>query len=299
MAAPDRMESGFTDREEKMSVEKSNAETAESRSAAEKPGGCLMGETRLGEGRVQNRAAQVVLSERLKMLANMVSRGNRLVDVGCDHGYLAIDLVASGICPGAIAMDVREGPLAAARGHVKACALEDYISIRLSDGLEACEAQEAETMVCAGMGGRLMERILREGVEKARGMKELILQPQSELGQFRAFLRKQGFVIVDEDAVFEDGKYYFAMKAVPGRKGYPGCGLAEADGEKQQIYDIYGEILLKKRHPVLGQYLLQREGYMKKLEHSLAAAGTRKAEKRLEEVRSELAGIAAARSIWV
>ncbi|HBA47385.1 MAG TPA: SAM-dependent methyltransferase, partial [Lachnospiraceae bacterium] len=101
-----------------------------------------------------------ILSERLQMLADMVTPGNRLVDVGCDHGYLSISLVGAGICPGAIAMDVREGPLAAAKVHIAETGLEDYIEVRLSDGLAECWPGEADTLVCAGMGGRLMERIL-------------------------------------------------------------------------------------------------------------------------------------------
>lgn len=303
--------------------------------------------------------ASNMLSERLQMLADMVTPGNRLVDVGCDHGYLSISLVASGICPRAIAMDVREGPLTAAKEHIAEAGLNDYIDVRLSDGLAEFGPGEADTMVCAGMGGRLMERILREGMEKACGLRELILQPQSELPQFRVFLREAGFAVVDENAVFEDGKYYFAMKAVYGWKaggiadaaagggaataggrgaataggreagrgaaasggiengigaakdttagenagsaentdGRPDSDAAERDG-LQRLYDLYGELLLRRRHPLLGQYLRQRESYIRTLEKSLASAGTRKARQRLQEVRCELEDIETALGIY-
>ena len=132
----------------------------------------------------------VALSGRLRMLADMVTPGSRLVDVGCDHGFLSIYLVQEGACPTALAMDVREGPLAAAKRHVEAYGLGEYITLRLSDGLGAYRAGEAEALVCAGIGGRLMERILREGMDLAWGMREVILQPQSEIPQFRAFLRE-------------------------------------------------------------------------------------------------------------
>lgn len=254
-----------------------------------------------------------MLSERLQMLADMVTPGNRLADVGCDHGYLAIYLVRAGICPRAVAMDVREGPLAAARRHVEEAGLEDYIDLRLSDGLAACCAGEADTLVCAGMGGRLMERILRSGMEKARQLGELILQPQSELPRFRAFLREAGFAVVQEDAVCEEGKYYFAMKAVcrkedPGgadipvdRTGIPadeadipagksGLLMGEADVQTDlyDLYDRYGELLLRGRHPVLQQYLEHRKNYISQLLASLTASGSGKARGRLAEVRGEL-----------
>lgn len=255
-----------------------------------------------------------ILSRRLRMLADMVTPGNRLVDVGCDHGYLAISLVGSGICPRAIAMDVREGPLTAAKAHIAEYGLDEYIEVRLSDGLAECRPGEADALVCAGMGGRLMERILRESMRKVREMRELILQPQSELPQFRVFLREAGFTVTDEDAVFEDGKYYFAMKAVYRRKkdiitfakgeeaaeapvnggnGSSGqkTGAAEETERWQRLCVLYGQTLLQRRHPVLLQYLSQRETYVRKLEESLASAGTCKARRRLEEVRRELEDI--------
>ena len=51
------------------------------------------------------------LSLRLTAIAEMVTEGNRLVDVGCDHGYLPVYLVQNKKIPAAIAMDVRKGPL--------------------------------------------------------------------------------------------------------------------------------------------------------------------------------------------
>lgn len=244
----------------------------------------------------------VALSGRLRMLADMVTPGSRLVDVGCDHGFLSIYLVQEGACPTALAMDVREGPLAAAKRHVEAYGLGEYITLRLSDGLGAYRAGEAEALVCAGMGGRLMERILREGMDLAWGMREVILQPQSEIPQFRAFLREAGFGIVQEDAIREDGKYYFAMKARPGA-GDSGQMPAGRGGERdaagggaedvgtRELYDLFGEHLLKGRHPVLFAYLRQRRSYLGRLGADLEAAGSARADGRLEEVRRELAQI--------
>ena len=50
------------------------------------------------------------LSLRLSAIAGLVTRGNRLVDVGCDHGYLPVSLYLDGKIPGAIAMDVIGSP---------------------------------------------------------------------------------------------------------------------------------------------------------------------------------------------
>ena len=77
------------------------------------------------------------LSLRLAAISKMVHGGNRLVDVGCDHGYLPVYLVLNKKIPSAIAMDVRKGPLLRAKEHVQQYGVSDYIELRLSDGLSA------------------------------------------------------------------------------------------------------------------------------------------------------------------
>ena len=54
---------------------------------------------------------QVQLSGRLQALVDMVTPGNRVVDVGCDHGFVAIALVQQEISPHVLAMDVRKWQL--------------------------------------------------------------------------------------------------------------------------------------------------------------------------------------------
>lgn len=234
------------------------------------------------------RDGRVVLSRRLGMLADMVTRGNRVVDVGCDHGFLSIYLVQQGISPRVLAMDVRKGPLAAATQHIEECGLGEYIETRLSDGLHKYRAGEADTLICAGMGGRLMARIVSESREKAEALGELILQPQSEFREFREFLRTNGFRIAAEDAVYEEGKYYFSMRAVSGREG---AVSAQCPHEEQRLFDEYGELLLRGRHPVLQQYLLFRRRVMSELVEKLVQEGTGRTAKRLAEIKGELSGI--------
>lgn len=254
---------------------------------------------------------QVVLSGRLQMLAEMVTPGNLVADVGCDHAFLSIYLVQKGISPHVLAMDVRMGPLRAAGEHIEICGLNTYIETRLSDGMEKLENGEAETLVCAGMGGRLMTRILGACMEKSRGMKELILQPQSELKEFRMFLRRERFRILAENAVYEEGKYYFAMKAAyagedagiqserqsrtgdqPGQSRFGEQASSHTEqADLQSIYDEYGELLLKSKHPVLLQYLMYRREMAARILEKLEKQRGERAAERLLEVRRELTEI--------
>ncbi len=224
---------------------------------------------------------QVELSARMQALTDMVSRQSVVCDVGCDHGFVSIYLVQQGIAPKVYAMDVGKGPLERAKEHIKEYDLESYIETRLSDGLNALQIGEADCMICAGMGGKLMMRILKEGDEKTRAMKELILQPQSEIASFRAFLRKEGYKVVMENMIYEDGKYYPMMKVVPGNK------IGELVSE-YILWDKFGELLLKEKHPVLRQYLAQSKEYFAELLSHLNAQGGERAQERVEEIQEEL-----------
>ncbi len=220
------------------------------------------------------------LSKRLSAVASMVTEGNRLVDVGCDHGYLPLYLYLNKKIPSAIAMDVRPGPLSRAREHIAEYGLEKYIETRLSDGLSALSPGEGDTLTVAGMGGPLMERILMAKEEVRESFQELILQPQSDIPHFRRFLREIGWEIIEEEIVLEDGKFYPMMKAVRGEAQIIPEDMPYTPEE------AFGGLLLKKRHPVLKLYLERelriRNGILEKLRE--AAADDRR--KEIEEERS-------------
>lgn len=210
----------------------------------------------------------VTLSERLRTVACMVTAGNTVCDVGCDHGFVPVYLVQQGICPRVLAMDLREGPLRAAREHVAAYGLEDRIETRLSDGLHNYRSGEADTLVCAGMGGGLMIRILDEDREKTVSFRELVLQPQSEIERFRRYLRESGYLIQDEEILEEDGKFYQVIRAADAYNRECGkeartdgmLGGTSGHGEEKndklcKLKDRYGPVLLQKKTTVFFDFL--------------------------------------------
>ena len=192
------------------------------------------------------------LSLRLSAIAEMVTEGNRLVDVGCDHGYLPVYLIFEKKIPQAIAADVGKGPLSRAREHIHQYGLDNYIETRLSDGLKEIGKEEGDTLVIAGMGGPLMEKILTEGEETRKGFRELILQPQSDIPHVRKFLFENGYHIVNEEMVLEEGKF-----------------------------------LLEKCHPVLRQYLERELRIRKEILERLKDAPGASAGQRRQEVEEE------------
>ena len=217
------------------------------------------------------------LSKRLKAVAELVTPGMRLADVGTDHGYIPIYLTEAGVIPSAIAMDINKGPLERAKEHIREHGLEGKIQTRLSDGLKNLQMNEADCMIAAGMGGGLVIRILSEERDTAGSLKELILQPQSEIDSVRKYLTEEGYRIVAEDMVYEDGKYYPMMKAVPCMAGAGEIPYSEEELE-------FARVLLQQAHPVLGQFLEREMEIQNRILSALESQESVRAKKRMEEI---------------
>ena len=220
----------------------------------------------------------IKLSKRLAKIAALVPPADILCDVGCDHGYLPIELVKNGRCKRAYALDVREGPLSRAREHIREAGLSEQIVTVLSDGLDEMR-EPFDVLVIAGMGGPLMEDILTRGRALCEGARALVLSPQSHIRDFREFLCKSGYAIEDEAMVFEDGKYYFIMVAAPGGEPYE---LSEAE-----LW--YGPVLLSKREPLLFDYLDSEKRRLFSIREKLEKNPTQR--QRLAQVEEELSMI--------
>ncbi len=217
------------------------------------------------------------LSDRLETVISFVEPGSRVADVGTDHGYVPIALVERGVAPEAMAMDVREGPLARAREHIAAHGLSEKIRTRLSDGVEALALGEADTVIATGMGGELIVHILREGARLWETVRHWILSPQSEPEKVRVFLQKNGFVILREEMLFEDGKYYVVLDAARG-------AMDELDGAEA----LYGPCLIRERNPVLLEYLIREERVTEGILAGLCGQEGESASARREELMRRL-----------
>ena len=237
------------------------------------------------------------LSKRLNAVASLVTEGYRLADIGTDHAYIPIFLAATGKIPEAVAMDVNRGPLLRAEENIRTYGLENKIATRISDGFAALEKNEADSAVIAGMGGLLAIRILKEGADTVRSLKECILQPQSEIEKVRAFLLEEGFFFLREDMVEEDGKYYPMMKVRPpggGRKVRNETDHGEPDKEREIVcgWDAeelqYGKLLLKEKNPILREYLQKEIRIRTQILAGLKDRDSTDVRRRITELEEEL-----------
>jgi len=219
------------------------------------------------------------LSRRLSALAEWVPEGARFADIGTDHALLPVYLAGKGKISFAVAGDVNEGPVQAAKRQVAEAGLQDVVSVRLGDGMSVLEPGEVDTVTIAGMGGSLMVRILDQAGARLNGVKTLVLSPHVAEDAVRLWLARRGFVLEQEKLLEEDGVIYTLLKASLVADGQSGGepGATTASVRNSSLYDE--ELLapgLKRISAALlyemGPHLLRdpEEAFFRKWEQEIA-----------------------------
>ena len=155
---------------------------------------------------------KIPLSNRLLTCCSFVNSGDRVADIGCDHGYLGIHLLKEHIADSIIASDVNEGPLYSAMRNAAKFGVKDKMSFYLSDGVRNIP-RDFDCLVCAGMGADTMMSILDAAPWLQDPRYRLILQCQSKRPELRRYLYEHGFSILQE-TLAQDGKFIYPVMEV-------------------------------------------------------------------------------------
>lgn len=183
------------------------------------------------------------LSNRLLTCCQFVHSGDRVADIGCDHGYLGIYLLKNGIASSVIASDVNESPLHCAVINAHKFGVQDQISFHLSDGLRNVP-RDFDCLVCAGMGADTMISILEAAPWIRNPKYRLVLQCQSKRPELRKYLSAAGFSI-SRETLAKDGKFI-----------YPVMEVIYSPGNIPNLWDYYiTPQLLEDNSPLLPEFL--------------------------------------------
>lgn len=217
----------------------------------------------------------IQLSKRLSHIAAFVPTGTSIIDVGTDHGYLPIYLRQKSEITHAIATDINKGPVENAKKHIARYGISE-IEVRQGNGLSAIAKEECEVVILAGMGGYLIIDILMNALQKIQNVERLILQPQQDIDKVRRFLHANNFVIMEEDFLEEEGKYYTIIVAKPGKECYA------------HTYDyLYGRYLIEHPTEDFKKWLQKKTAVLQKVEANLHTVYTENAQNRLKEIQEE------------
>lgn len=185
-----------------------------------------------------------MISNRLKEIAKYLKSAKILADVGCDHGYLIIEGFLNYSLEYAYAIDNKEGPLNNAIKNIKEYDFKNKVEFLLSDGLEKL-TQEVDTVVFAGMGGLLINNLLKKDFKKLKNAR-IIIQANRNSKEVREFLTSKQYEIVNESIIYEDNFFYEII-------------IFEKTNKILSYFEdelLYGPILLKNKDNLLKEKLL-------------------------------------------
>ena len=186
---------------------------------------------------------------RINLLASFCKDANSIVDVGCDHGYVAIKAIKEFNVGHAYLLDVNEMPLENARKNIVANNLVDRTKLILSDGLLNYD-DETDTLIISGMGGNLIVDILTKSLSKAKSFKRVILQANTDVDRLRGFLINNKFIFDDEE-IIKDGKKIYEVIV---------CHHDDKDNTLYSKLDMkFGPILRKKKSPLFLDVVNQKK----------------------------------------
>jgi tRNA (adenine22-N1)-methyltransferase len=221
----------------------------------------------------------------LQLLADWVTPGTVLADIGTDHAYLPVWLVLHGQISRAIAGDLRPGPLSRARATAVAFGVEAAVELRLCDGLSGIAPHEAETIAIAGMGGENIAAILAAAPWAADGAHKLLLQPMSRAEALRTYLSENGFQIEQEALAEDRGTIYPVLRV---------CGGAAAPLSLGQLYG--GAALL--RDPLEGRYLTEKIIHLQTAVAGLNRSDLPADAQRADHLRSVITALLEMKEVW-
>lgn len=184
-----------------------------------------------------------MLSKRLSKVLEYIENSDKIVDVGCDHGYLAKEALLKGVKLVQL-VDNKKMPLQRAIQNLRDYPEQEKIVYTLASGLTEVHDQINVACIC-GMGGDLISNIINDSISTSSSLDKLILQPNSKCDHLRKYLNDHSFAIIDEEIVFENEKFYQII-------------VAKKVKFVDKLTDLqikYGPVLIEKHNSLLRKYL--------------------------------------------
>ena len=154
------------------------------------------------------------ISKRLQAIADMVSDGSKVIDVGCDHALLDIYLSINKNCQ-CVATDINKNALDQAKYNIKRFGVKNIETVQ-TDGLNGLDVNVSDVVVISGMGATTIEHILKN----SRATDTLIISAHNDWEFLRKTVVSLGYKIEEEKFIIDKDKGYIIIKFIRGEDTY-------------------------------------------------------------------------------
>ena len=197
-----------------------------------------------------------MINKKLKAIASFINTQDTVVDIGCDHAYLAIYLKENKLCKNVYASDINENALNIAKHNIKEHNLD--IETILSDGFKNIANTNIDTAVISGMGTNSILDIIGYAPQN---INKYILCSHNNLDILRKKLYEHKLYIESEIAIYEHKKYYVIMLVTKNYQKENRLSLKYGRSNDKE----YLSYLLKKEQEVLNR--IPKRKIKKRLKH--------------------------------
>lgn len=150
-------------------------------------------------------------SNRLEVIASFVDNGSIVADVGSDHCQVPILLCKQGKCSHIQAIENKKGPYKRMCNEIFKSGYSSIISPSLSDGISELE-KEIDTLIIAGMGGRLIKRILESNAKELSHINTIIIDAHSDSELIFKYMASISYKLEENKFIYDAGKPYDIQK---------------------------------------------------------------------------------------
>lgn len=194
-----------------------------------------------------------MLSKRLSIIYSFIDEGSSVVDVGCDHGYLLIELAKNNKSTNLLGVENKLGPFSTLKKNIKLNKLDGKINTSLSDGISNVDSS-FNTLVIAGMGSDNIMGIIERNKDKLSLFNTIIIDSHTETEKIRRYFVEKYYKISNEKIIKDNKIVYEIIKFVKGKANYSDLEFKygpiilnnKNDEEFKEIYKERVQYLTKK-----------------------------------------------------
>ncbi len=146
------------------------------------------------------------MNTKLKALASLVNKDDYVLDMACDHAYLAIYLKKNNLAKEVFASDININALNNAKNNIKKAQLD--IPTYLSNGFKNISNNSINTVIIAGVGANTILNIVKE---TPSNINKYLLSSNNHPELIRKNMLNINFYLNKEIVVKDKDKFYTLM----------------------------------------------------------------------------------------